>query len=63
MSTTIITQFSQNNDTSTDTYNNLNNSLSTIIQDDINVFVTNPITHNEGKSKFTDYEIKVKVIN
>ena len=61
MSTTIITQFSQNDSASTDTQENTNRTLTAIIQDDVNIFVWNPITHNEGKLKFTDYEIKVKV--
>lgn len=54
MSTTIITQFSQSRDEST----------TSITQDDVGnvIQVCNYQTHGEGKNKYTDYEIRVKVI-
>lgn len=55
MSTTIITQFNQNSK-STDAQ-----STTTIVHDDCSIEISNAVTQGEGKNKFTDYEVKVKV--
>ena len=52
MSTTIITQFNGQNKASEQGFSS---------QDDVCIEVCNPITHGEGKDKYVDYEVKVKV--
>lgn len=52
MSTTIITQFNgQKNEAES----------SSSRPDNVYIEVGNPITHGEGKDKYTDYEVKVQV--
>lgn len=55
MSTTIITQFNGQKSETTEG--------SSSRSDDVCIEVCNPITHGEGKDKYTDYEIKVRVSN
>lgn len=62
MSTTIITDITQIDQNSENVNTNVQIDSSAVQQSDAIISVFNPVTHGIGKTKFTDYEIKVKVI-